>query len=441
MDQHQRSVVVILSILAALFGLRIVGQLSQVLWTVPVVPAFSSWQSGALAYSTLLTLQIALLALMLISLFAVAQGKHFFRVGPVLSWLGTVYFVIMALRAIVGFFELSANPWFDQPLPTAFHFVIASFILTLGKHWTLASGGDAANRGCLARLSHYLAYPLTLLSALCLFNWLISDGINMAFAGYLVVALGATAIVSQELLVPYRNTWFPEARTVGWDLAYLATVQVLLPALMSFLVVGGVAYGVSWLATFDPVDFWPHHWPLALQVIMMMLAADFLRYWLHRAAHRVKWLWAMHAVHHSPKELYTLNVGRFHPGDKALQFLLDAMPFALMGVGSQVLATYFVFYALNGFFQHSNANVRLGFLNWIIAGPELHRWHHAKAYKLANCNFGNNLIIWDTLFGTRYLPPDEHVGTLGIGNSAYPDDLLGQTLAPFVSNPDADARQ
>jgi sterol desaturase/sphingolipid hydroxylase (fatty acid hydroxylase superfamily) len=112
-----------------------------------------------------------------------------------------------------------------------------------------------------------------------------------------------------------------------------------------------------------------------LQAAMMLLAADFGRYWLHRAFHRYQFMWSYHAVHHSPHRLYWLNVGRFHPFEKAAQLALDTMPFAVMGVGREVLASYFVFYAVNGFFQHSNCDVRLGPLNDVISGPELHRWH------------------------------------------------------------------
>lgn len=31
----------------------------------------------------------------------------------------------------------------------------------------------------------------------------------------------------------------------------------------------------------------------------MVLAVDFLRYWLHRAAHENDTLWRLHSVHHS----------------------------------------------------------------------------------------------------------------------------------------------
>ena len=70
-------------------------------------------------------------------------------------------------------------------------------------------------------------------------------------------------------------------------------------------------------------------------------------------------MWALHQVHHSPKRLYWVNVGRFHPIEQALQFVVDALPFVLIGVHTEVLSAYFVFYAVNGFYQHSNCDVRL----------------------------------------------------------------------------------
>ena len=127
----------------------------------------------------------------------------------------------------------------------------------------------------------------------------------------------------------------------------------------------------------------------------MLLSADFLRYWLHRAYHEVAFMWPFHAVHHSPHKLYWMNVNRFHPLDKASQYIFDAMPFVLLGVSEEVLALYFVFYAVNGFFQHCNIDVRLGVLNYVVSGPELHRWRHSIHPEESNQNYGNNLIVWD----------------------------------------------
>ena len=96
------------------------------------------------------------------------------------------------------------------------------------------------------------------------------------------------------------------------------------------------------LAYLDPFALatwlWPSTQPLVVQVALMLLVAELLRYPLHVAAHNTKILWRLHAVHHSPKKLYWLNVGRFHPAEKALQYVRDTLPFILVGVGEEAVA-------------------------------------------------------------------------------------------------------
>ena len=41
--------------------------------------------------------------------------------------------------------------------------------------------------------------------------------------------------------------------------------------------------------------------PLAF--LMLFFGQEFCYYWYHRAAHRVRWFWCNHSVHHSPNEL------------------------------------------------------------------------------------------------------------------------------------------
>ena len=95
-----------------------------------------------------------------------------------------------------------------------------------------------------------------------------------------------------------------------------------------------------------------------------------------------------------------------------------------------------MFYAVNGFYQHSNCDVRLGPLNQLVSGPELHRWHHSMIPSESDSNFGNNLIVWDTLFGTHYLPVGREVGPLGLINQNYPDGFLAQMRTPFTAGLD-----
>lgn len=256
-------------------------------------------------------------------------------------------------------------------------------------------------------------------------------GLSLSLSAYLAVAAAAVAIAVYERLSPYRAAWLPDVREVGADAVFLALIQIALPYLIGLLLVVQLADLMA-DGRQGAAAFWPHDWAPAAQAALMMLIADFFRYWLHRLSHRVTALWQLHAVHHSPHRLYWLNVGRFHPIEKALQYGVDALPFVLLGVAPEVLVLYFVFYAINGFFQHSNCRVALGPLNYLISGPELHRWHHSEFPTESDRNFGNNLIVWDLLFGTWFLPRDREVGRLGLINRHYPRGFLRQMVSPFV---------
>jgi sterol desaturase/sphingolipid hydroxylase (fatty acid hydroxylase superfamily) len=267
--------------------------------------------------------------------------------------------------------------------------------------------------------------------AFALNGTLTTAGLPTALASYAAVLIGAALITLHEVRLPCRKDWRPCASEVGNDALFMVTVQIALPYILSITLVIALATHLN-TAGFAVQGFWPDDWPVAAQACLMLVAADFPRYWLHRAFHKYLPMWRFHAVHHSPHRLYWLNVGRFHPVDKALQYVVDALPFAPLGVSSDVLAAYFVFYAINGFFQHSNCRVRLGPLNYLVSGPELHRWHHSVLVEESDTNFGNNLIVWDLLFGTWFLPSDRKVGLLGLVNRQYPTGFLVQMKSPFV---------
>lgn len=284
----------------------------------------------------------------------------------------------------------------------------------------------------LDRCVPWLAYPGTIALGLVGHVWLSSHNSSLLVSTYMPVCLAALLVMLLERRFPNEARWKPDLSEVGQDTLYMLVVQMVLPKLLAF----AVALAALNTLGSDHAPFhngWPHQWPAAWQAVLMVVLADFLRYWLHRAAHRVPWLWRLHAVHHSPQRLYWLNVGRFHPLEKALQFLLDTVPFILLGVSDQVIALYFVFYAINGFFQHSNITLRYGLLNYVISGAELHRWHHSRLPEESNTNFGNNVILWDLLFGTRYLPRDRTVGKLGLKNRYYPRRFTEQLATPFTA--------
>src|SRR5207248_10361283 len=53
--------------------------------------------------------------------------------------------------------------------------------------------------------------------------------------------------------------------------------------------------------------------PAWLHAVLAFLLLDFLDYVFHRASHRVRWLWLMHAVHHSDPAVDATTNLRQHP--------------------------------------------------------------------------------------------------------------------------------
>lgn len=417
-----------LAVLSVLFAVRVAAEATARLAETAALPPLAVFQSEAIPYAALLILQSALLGGMALTLWRLGRIGPKPRAARALVAAALLYAAATVGRAIVGVFGLASGSWVDAPIATAFHLVLAAWLFIFG-YWIADAALRSRLRQATRRVGRFAAYPLLLGGALALFFWLRAHDAPSGFSSYLAGFLAASGVLILELAAPYRAGWTPSRRTVLQDALYLSVVQVALPAALTL----GVA-SVAADALDGGLGLWPTHLPIWAQAVILLVAADFLRYWLHRAAHYSIPLWRFHAVHHAPEELYLLNVGRFHPIEKSVQFLLDTAPFILLGVAPEVVALYFVFYATNGFFQHSNVDVRLGPLNWIIAGPELHRWHHSKVIEESNHNFGNNLILWDALFGTRYLPSRE-VGPLGLENPAYPKDFLSQIVAPVTVDP------
>lgn len=283
------------------------------------------------------------------------------------------------------------------------------------------------------KILSYLWYPLFFALAIAMFSQLLNTDMPLLVAVYVPIILTGATILLLEYCFPERLDWRPNWLDIKADIAFMLVVQIVVPRLLLLFTLLLVS---DWTHRHAALAIWPHELPLAAQVLLMVLLVDLVRYWLHRACHRFNLLWRLHEVHHSPDILYLLNVGRFHPLEKLLHFCLDSVPFLLLGVTPEVLAGYFLLYSVNGFFQHSNLQLRYGWLNYVVGSAETHRWHHAKDPKTASCNFGNTTIVWDLLFGTWFLPKDQHLGDIGIPKKNYPKSFLAQMWIPFHTSKD-----
>ncbi len=236
----------------------------------------------------------------------------------------------------------------------------------------------------------------------------------MALTGAVVLAL-----LLLELVHPYQRDWLRNHADLRTDLIH-NLVNFWIPEVYTVLFVGVFAAAGAWLSSAIGASLWPTGWPLAAQLLLALVIGELGTYWIHRLMHENEFLWRFHAAHHSAPRLYWLNAARFHPIDLFAQQFLAVTPLVLLGADARVIALHTLFTAIHGLFQHANVDIRIGPLNWFFSMAELHRWHHSKRLEEANTNYGANIILWDIVFGSRYLPADREPPT-EIGIESLPD--------------------
>ena len=131
----------------------------------------------------------------------------------------------------------------------------------------------------------------------------------------------------------------------------------------------------------------------------LVIAQDFMFYWLHRIDHFVRFFWAVHITHHSSEE-YNLTVGFrssvFQPVYRFIYFI----PLSFLGFRGVDIMFIYAATQIYGILIHTQMVDKLGFLEYFLSTPSHHRVHHASNVKYLDKNMGMLLIIWDKLFGT-----------------------------------------
>lgn len=182
--------------------------------------------------------------------------------------------------------------------------------------------------------------------------------------------------------------------------------------------------------------------PVWLQAIAVIVTLDFFFYWMHRAKHQWNWWYRLHETHHSSEDLDWFSSVRFHPVEKILDRCIYLFPLTFLGVGEDAILILSIVDAGVASFSHANIRLRLGPLKYLIVGPEMHRWHHTKTADGQLSNFGNNLSIFDWIFGTARLHA-ELPQNFGIDEPTFPEgNIWKQFLFAFrKAKPESDQEQ
>lgn len=133
--------------------------------------------------------------------------------------------------------------------------------------------------------------------------------------------------------------------------------------------------------------------------LALLLAEDFMFYWLHRMDHFCRFFWAVHVTHHNSEE-FNLTVGFRSSVFQPLYRYVYYIPIALMGYKAIDIMFMYAATQIYGILVHTQTINKMGFFEYFLVTPSHHRVHHASNVKYLDKNMGMFLIIWDKIFGT-----------------------------------------
>jgi sterol desaturase/sphingolipid hydroxylase (fatty acid hydroxylase superfamily) len=248
-------------------------------------------------------------------------------------------------------------------------------------------------------------------------------------------------------MVPRQWRTGASARADGWFtlFALFGSAALLGGAIASHLVIAEavadllgapLALGVpAWLA-------------IGATTLVLWIAYEFAYFLDHYLAHRWRWLWAFHKVHHSAEHLSPLTVFRVHPVDSivfynivaiatgvaggVMRWLLGAgvSPWTIAGANVLAIAGLMTIKHLH----HSHVWIAWGGI-WgrLILSPAHHQIHHSVAPEHHDRNFGDVLGVFDWLAGTLHQPSaNREPLRFGVDGYADPHSVKGALLTPFV---------
>jgi sterol desaturase/sphingolipid hydroxylase (fatty acid hydroxylase superfamily) len=245
--------------------------------------------------------------------------------------------------------------------------------------------------------------------------------LNVLFTGVIFIPLERLSPLKPEQAL-FRNEWRED---IFYYLVSSFMVQVL--AFVSFA-------PAKWVAAASVLGELQHRvaaLPFVVQLLAIMFLTDLVQYWVHRAFHRVPWLWGFHAVHHSAQSMDWMAGARMHFLEILILRTLTVIPMFALGFDTTAVNAYILLVYLYSTFIHANLSWRLPVVDEWLVTPRFHHWHHGIEKEAIDVNFAIHFPLFDRLFGTYHLPKDEWPKGYGIEGHPVPRGYWAQLLYPF----------
>ncbi len=245
--------------------------------------------------------------------------------------------------------------------------------------------------------------------------------LNVLFTGFLFIPVERLFPKNAEQAV-FREEWRE-------DLFYYL-VSSLLVQVLTFLTFAP-AKSILAFAPLTGLRAWIGALPFIVQFVAIMFLTDVVQYWVHRAFHRVPWLWRFHAVHHSAKSMDWMAGARMHFLEILALRSTTVIPMFVLGFSAAAMNSYILLVYVYSTFVHANLGWSLPVLEKFLVTPRFHHWHHGIEREAIDVNFAIHFPLLDRLFGTHYLPAEKWPSGYGIDGHPVPSGYVEQLKYPF----------
>jgi sterol desaturase/sphingolipid hydroxylase (fatty acid hydroxylase superfamily) len=218
---------------------------------------------------------------------------------------------------------------------------------------------------------------------------------------------GFVLLVLAEMLVAWardKKRYEPKDTLTSLALGTGGTVAGLLTV--------GIIYGLAtWLYQYRLFTLgYAWYW-----FVVAFVIDDFAYYWVHRAGHRIRWVWASHVNHHSSQH-YNLSTAlrQTWTGFFSLAFIIK-LPMFLIGFPPEMIFFVGGVNLIYQFWIHTEVIGRMPrWFEAVMNTPSHHRVHHATNPRYLDKNYAGVFIVWDKWLGTFEPERDDEKPRYGI---------------------------
>jgi sterol desaturase/sphingolipid hydroxylase (fatty acid hydroxylase superfamily) len=191
----------------------------------------------------------------------------------------------------------------------------------------------------------------------------------------------------------------------------------------------------GWLI-WPPLQKWVGGLPFFAELFGVLLVADLVQYWTHRAYHEIPFLWRFHAVHHSAEYMDWMAGSRLHLFELLTTRVSILGVLYVLGFTEAAMNVWIVIVGFQAVFNHANVRVPIAFahapLKWLIVTPDFHHWHHSSEREAIDRNYAAQFAFIDYVFGTAVKSDRRFPGKYGVVGDYMPSTWLRQQLFPFI---------